>query len=57
MTGTLITSENAAASPRSSPQNTPAASVVPLRESPGMTASACAHPMPSARGAFRRRGA
>ena len=39
--GTLIKKEKSAASSRSTPQSTAAERVVPLRDSPGITATAC----------------
>lgn len=48
MMGMLIKKEKSAESSRGIPQNTPAASVVPLRESPGITANACAQPIANA---------
>ena len=55
MIGTLIRKEKSAASSRSMPAKTHAASVVPLLESPGRTASACAPPIRKERFASRRR--
>ena len=56
MTGILKRKEKSAASSRERPQNVPAASVTPLRDSPGSTASACAAPTANARAGRERAG-